>query len=103
MSDLVEREAVFDMLQNAYMGGNEFYDDLFELTEKLPTVEERKKGKWEDEKYREPLFDISGVKTWGVEFRCSECGFVHTVIEANGRYKFCPNCGADMRGEEDGE
>ena len=75
--------------------------DVLKAVENAPTVDavERKKGKWKGEKYREPLYDIEGVETWGVEFWCSECGFIHTAIEANGRYNFCPNCGADMRGE----
>lgn len=57
---------------------------LFVL-EKMPTIEpERKRGKWTKEN------------------ACEFCGFqpwferdIHTL-------SFCPNCGADMRGEKDG-
>ena len=55
---------------------------------KFPTVEpERKTGKWKDhEKYP------------NLAYLCSECSYFTTM-----RSHFCPNCGADMRGEEDGQ
>ena len=49
------------------------------------TIEERKKGKWIRKSYDDN--------------RCSECGW--GVWANTGNY--CPNCGADMRGENDGE
>ena len=92
MSDLVEREAVFEMLENSYMGGNEFYDDLFELAEKLPTVEERRKGKWVEE-----TIQILGLPH--IQYRCNLCGSVHYGrIQSR---KFCSGCGAEMEGEKD--
>lgn len=47
------------------------------------TIEERKKGKW--------ICEIGYSK-------CSICGNLSTAD-----YNYCPNCGADMRGENDGE
>lgn len=47
---------------------------------------------------REEVFDISGVRTWGARYQCRNCGFEPIFIEDHGRYNFCPNCGADMRG-----
>ncbi len=33
--------------------------------------------------------------------RCDKCGFVRFFIEGHdAQYKFCPQCGADMRGED---
>lgn len=58
---------------------------------------ERKRGKWEFYEDRAPVWDIAGEKTWARAYKCSECGFVHSVIEDFGRYGFCPNCVADMR------
>jgi rubrerythrin len=52
---------------------------------------ERKKGKW-----RRRLADSGFNADW----HCSECGW-KTSLEEHG-YNFCPNCGADMRGEQDG-
>ena len=47
--------------------------------------QERKNGKWIDNTY------------------CSKCGFVNEVesgfIGPVNSFNFCPNCGADMRGE----
>ena len=42
-----------------------------------------------------------------VEWKCSQCGQeirVDGILTANGAgWKYCPNCGCDMRGERDGE
>jgi len=50
------------------------------------TEPERKKGQWIDNTF------------------CSECGWVHEVesgfIGSVEQFNFCPNCGADMRGEQ---
>ena len=54
----------------------------------LPSTQpQRMRGKW-----------IDVTKTGGAElWKCSECG----ELELEDSY-FCPNCGADMRGEQDG-
>jgi len=58
---------------------------LFNLPSAQP---ERKTGKW-----RLRLVDSGFNADW----HCSECGW-KTSLEEHG-YNFCPNCGADMRGE----
>ena len=60
------------------------------LLEIQPTIEP-KNGKW-----RRRLVDCGFNADW----HCSRCGW-KTSLEEHG-YNFCPNCGADMRGEEDG-
>ena len=63
---------------------------LHEEDEILPSAEpERKKGEWID-------------TTWKHTYKCSECGnFLefHGVNAGRGDANFCPNCGADMRGD----
>lgn len=64
---------------------------LFVLN-KMPTIEERKTGKWIE------------TRTWehDGEIYCEQCG---SDAPTEGDYRqvktnYCPNCGADMRGEE---
>ena len=65
------------------------YGDEINDIDSAPTIEP-KKGKW-----RRRLVDCGFNADW----HCSRCGW-KTSLEEHG-YNFCPNCGADMRGEED--
>lgn len=49
----------------------------------MPTIEERKTGKW---------MELDFTEAW--EYRCDQCG-----RRSDFKENFCPNCGADMRGE----
>lgn len=52
----------------------------------IPSVQpERKTGHWIAPKYYPTKFT----------YTCSECGYKQSF---NGKFKFCPNCGVDMRG-----
>lgn len=63
-------------------------------------VRENVKGRWVEVVDRTEMYDKEGVKTWGTLFQCNKCGFVLNAVEGHiGQYNFCPNCGADMRGE----
>ena len=48
-------------------------------------------GRWKE--------DPSGYGFW----ICSACGFVSEASAANMLYKFCPNCGARMDGDDNGK
>lgn len=105
----IDGDALKDRLQNlAYDDWNQgvsttwanAYSECADIVEQMPTIEERKKGKW-------IYYDIENDKY--DEVRCSECGKTFTV-DAERWYdigftasdlKFCPNCGADMRGEKE--
>ena len=64
-------------------------DAVFALDKAIEALQERKRGEWIEE-------TVIGL---GVEhyhgWRCSECG-EHCYPKS----RFCPNCGADMRGAE---
>ena len=69
---------------------------LEQIIDEQPTIEERKTGKWEEK-------EVSSEKVideWQ-SARCSECGKYHTTpyMYYFDSFSFCPNCGADMRGE----
>ena len=54
---------------------------------------ERKRGKWIDAH--------DGTFYW---FRqCNNCGFEREDCDCKKDTNFCPNCGADMRGEQDAD
>ena len=69
----------------------------------FPAIEpERENGEWEEIEVIPEAYDIAGVKTWASKMRCNQCGFTTFAIEGRfAQYNFCPNCGADMRGEQD--
>ena len=68
--------------------------DMCDDVRKLPSVQPSRKGHWiEGEEWCET---VNGFERWGNDYTCSECGL------PLGRYTltdFCPNCGADMRGD----
>jgi len=92
-------------LQDCYNGFSDTYDKacIIGVIDEQPTIEERKTGEWEEIEVIADAYDISGVKTWASKMRCDQCGFITFAIEGRmGQYNFCPNCGADMRGKQDG-
>lgn len=65
---------------------------LIDKIEHAPTIEpEREKGEWI------PSFNgrFAGGAYW---FHCSKCERIVPDVR-NGGWNFCPNCGADLRGE----
>ena len=99
MNDLISRQAAINLFPNDALewdtkGGYIAPHLARRMIEELPSSQsERKRGHWVeigDEPYD--------------EWECDVCGF---VIDGSGCidpeeyrdvYKFCPNCGADMRG-----
>lgn len=103
--DLISRQAAIDALERKKdkkakgdMGGfyNKIIQNDIDALMQLPSAQpERKKGKWIDEPIYKQTMD---GKTWDGFTYCSECQEMH---EYGYRSKFCPNCGAEMKGEED--
>ena len=113
MSDLIDRQAAIDLVKDvcdAIMSccgshydeetDDEVYDDIREIDailkcnkemrialKNMPSAEpERKMGKWI---YNSP-----------VTMKCDQCGFVIKDWDWH-RFKFCPNCDCDIRGEQE--
>ena len=107
MSDLIRREDVITVLcfcEETKMMLCKELRKILEKINKIPSAEpERKKGEWIDEK----------INSYTSRTYCSECGstapFDYEADDYYGVYacgettktKFCPNCGADMRGEHE--
>ena len=98
MDDLISREAAIEAIDKRVDEGYEnikmlatfpqrpWFDGMTHaqsILVNLPSAQpERKKGKW--------------IVT-SLFIKCSECGEAFMLMPQN----YCPNCGADMRGEED--
>lgn len=93
----IDRQAAIDALADyihnvdkvmgtGHLSADDCKDAATSVLADLPSVQsERKIGKWVDDIY------------------CSECGWVHETdpgfIGSVDGFNFCPQCGADMRGE----
>lgn len=74
---LVKKEDVVNALTKQINDALRLVPELYWRSQ---DVVERKRGEWYDR--------------GSMSCRCSNCG-----CKANKEYSFCPNCGADMRGE----
>ena len=98
MDDLISRQAAIDAInRNVYR--HTYLEQIVDIIKNMPSAQPdangRNVGKW-------IRHSIGHQNTpWG--FDCSACGkwFVIGEDTAN-HYNYCPNCGADMKGEEDG-
>lgn len=65
--------------------------ELYDILEQMPSAQpERKRGKWIV--YKAPDKQHCGL------VKCPFCG--EDMIAEADEYNFCPNCGAEMRGEQ---
>lgn len=90
MSDLISRQAAIDICRAPHMRNADCSDFEMEIM-MLPPIQP-KRGKW--------------IKTarWGRVYYCNQCRNYldfDGVNAGRGSTNFCPNCGADMRGEQD--
>ena len=106
--DLIRRQDAIkiltSMMRDCFPEAEEELDAVVTTVREIPSVEpERKKGRW---------VQVGGYFTPGGDpvWKCSECGKgMHVYgIEApsynrdyaDGQWVACPNCGADMEGEQ---
>lgn len=91
---LIEADALIEALDSFILDETTDVhgDTVREILERLPTIEERKTGKWIETDSYEPCW-----------FKCDRCGRLSDIKEI-----YCPTCGAsmvnttcgaDMRGE----
>ena len=97
MKDLISRQAAIEAVNHICPVDTEYDCALLDRVDvrcvllDLPSAE-RKKGRWINKGQYADFFPHN-------EYRCSVCDKPYLEIEMF--YNFCPNCGADMRGEED--
>lgn len=99
MTDLIDRQMVIDAIHYEYddccnidESGSAIADDIERIIDNVLSVQpERKKGHW--------VFVHPLQKNDNGAYICSECKVGNWVIDPKS-YFFCPNCGADMRGEK---
>lgn len=98
---LIDADEVEKYLEPYDIDSYELQGVLYAIS-KMPTIEpERKKGKWIDENGNEVPF-FKGTTEPSKSCWCSNC---KEWLTASDEYPvegaFCPNCGADMRGEQE--
>lgn len=94
MSDLIKREdaiKAIEELPNAYNGWSDAYDKAYIIgtLEEVPKAD-RPQGEWKSVK--------ASIYPYGYDVECSVCGF---RMGSSFGYKYCPNCGAYMKGADD--
>lgn len=75
-----------------YSGGGDISTEWWcveDMIENAPTVEERKRGEW---------INVTNDESLEEEYECSVCGY---ELFYSNPTKYCPHCGADMRGKTD--
>ena len=95
ISNLIRQEDVVSRISDLLMielQGKRLptWNEVYNAINDIPSVEpERQKGKW------------IKVGHWGRSYKCNQCGNYldfDGVNAGRGDANFCPNCGADMRG-----
>lgn len=84
-------------------------NDLIRRQDAIDAVMSVPEGNWLSRRYAEELKEVPSARPTGKWERrfgtgalcsCSECG--HNIWDVDVRiHKFCPNCGAEMRGDKD--
>lgn len=97
MAEYIRREDVIERLVEAFKLQAETAKAIVDA---IPAADalERKHGKWilVEDYSTEEIED--GEKYWV----CSLCGCGSDSYDTTYHTNYCPNCGADMRGEDDG-
>ena len=114
VEDTISRQAVLDIVrfENRWLldAGSHNYDTdiafesiISKISDLPPINPQPKAGHWSRKTKVDGVYDIAGVKTWGIKCQCDRCDFTTTVIEDFGYYKYCPNCGTKMVEQQESE
>ena len=108
-NDLISRKWLTDAIRNrrTYLS-YEDAKDVIDLINNAPTVDIKDEiagaynegymcGSREAEKAKKPQGEWIDCKEFPYLANCSNCGYQMDTHEEHGYFKFCPNCGADMR------
>lgn len=97
LKDRLQALSYDDWNQGASTTWANAYAECADMVEDMPTIEpERKTGKW-IKLDKDNMFFVPHM------LECSICGNTldkHGVNAGRGDANYCPNCGADMRGEQ---
>ena len=96
MSEYISREAAIAAAFSANAIGNSAFRDVCDTVNRIrmipaADVVKRKHGEW---------YDATTLDNEFICWVCSECR--HGADFVDEPYNFCPNCGADMRGDDNG-
>lgn len=94
----IEAEIIISEARNYLLSGNPIWDtktidEAFSMA--IEALKDRPKGEWEQVPYKR--LGHEEVVIDGTSWRCSNCGDARKRNEPD--MDFCPNCGADMRGD----
>ena len=76
---------ILDAMANVDKDNAKVYSKIYSQIKDAPSVVP-KRGEW---------IDVSERGSWSIKNACDQCGEI--VFQPN--YNYCPNCGADMRGD----
>ena len=87
--ELISRDEVMRLAESGKLLSGSFGERAKDIIKAIPTVEERKEGRWI--KHIDDLFPADST------IECSICHEEQYLMNDN---NFCPNCGAKMKGSE---
>ena len=85
--DTISRQAAIDAVERNACNTQRAIDAI----NALPSAQPQRTGRW---------FKVNGKTAINCS-ACYHCSWSLSFEDTVKRFKFCPNCGADMRGEQD--